>query len=260
MRPEKTERDIRLQMIFKDKSSEATSPASKRKHNNKEKQPDKMVSNKSSRELVVVEDSAATSTSPKEGSWRSSRRSKRTQEKDATGQYTNTNNNNGGITVNSSSESHREEEAQEQNTSTNPTSSSSSPTNHRKKGTEREQRLTDDAVLQVFEKHLQDQSIIQSSKNQSIVIRDVVRKKLFRHVKFLSEDMLNVDGEVCNFVLTEIGRLNDKAKYRYNLWMTIKPVIKHAINTKRTSVSMIVKERFLSKFRQCYPSGNHIDC
>ena len=98
-----------------------------------------------------------------------------------------------------------------------------------------------------YEAHLISESLIQSSDNQAIVIREVARKKLFRHAKFLTEEMLVVDGEICNFVLSEIGRANDKSKYRYSLWMTIKPVIKQAINTKRTSVSMIIKEKFISK-------------
>ena len=121
--------------------------------------------------------------------------------------------------------------------------------------------MVNSTSLRGLEKKIDDYSTVGSSNNQDIVIRDVVRKKLFIHVKFLNEDMLNFDGDVCNFVLTEIGRVDDKAKYRYNFWMRIKPVIKHAINTKRTAVSMTVKERFFSK---CiilrFQKGNHTVC
>ena len=116
--------------------------------------------------------------------------------------------------------------------------------------------ITDKVVRDAYEAHLMGQSLIQNTLNRAIVVRDVARKKLFRHAKFLTDELLVLDGEICNFVLTELGRAQDKSKYRYSLWMTIKPILKQAINTKRTSVSMIIKEKFISKYiPEFYPSG-----
>ena len=221
MRPEPTLQDLRLMAAFRKRDGNSTSPASKSTQKSKSDEQNMVVQNRSDRVLVQEKETVEA------GSRRTSQRQGNNRQDD---EHDNNN-------------LHRQPSVDDSRFNSN---SQQQDEESERVSTQRQIEMERHG-RKVFEKHCQSQSIIQSFEQQAYVIRNVIRRKLFRNVKFLVDDMLVLDGRICDFVLGEIGRDKDAQKFRYSTWNTIKPVVKHAINTKRTSVSMIVKEKFLSK-------------
>ena len=91
-------------------------------------------------------------------------------------------------------------------------------------------------------------SAIGNNKMTDILVREIVRKKLFRAFKFISEDDLYSRGPIAQFVMKGLGRSTKEGKgSAQKFWARHKKTVRKAVDSKRSTMAMAVKREVISK-------------
>jgi len=91
-------------------------------------------------------------------------------------------------------------------------------------------------------------SAIGNNKMTDILVREIVRKKLFRAFKFISEDDLYYKGYIARFVMNELGRsAKEERDSTMKFWARHKKTVRKAVDSKRSTTAMAVKREVISK-------------
>jgi len=113
---------------------------------------------------------------------------------------------------------------------------------------EREQKQA--YAVAAFEAHQKNQSSIGNQRLVRGMIRDIVRNKLFRAFKFVTEDDLYYKGTIAKYIMKQTGQAsettNDRTKQKF--WKQYRDTVKKALDSKRSTSAMAVKREVISKY------------